>query len=1008
MGKGRHPNTDVEAARVPRAPATAGSAAAELTLPRVLFGAERLCDTLSCRADPTARARMASMQTSRGGRRGHHRHNYHYPRMLHRYNETATSRGSEKVNSGSGSEANFRGSEAVAREIKTTIKVRKSPRHYLNAGFFMGEASAVVGVLSHAFNYMATHPSADDQAAFVDFWLYHNSHAAAAVATADSAANSAASRLAATSEKTGAHLRGNDPSSDAPVNNEVGAVMALDYWGLLVATLSPSAQHNARDWTFDTAQVTSSGSDAPLMESVRPIPSLPLADQRTSRGTIYEDNGSSRKRRRSGSSSDDVDSGGVGGAMVSPVMVHFASLKPRAPPPFTSASSPALVATWLAALKPYDDDDMSASSSSSAGSGTTADTSSKGRALATKTASGPAVGAATGSSAPYSACEEHLAQVYNLLGRALQQRAAAALQQRKLMEAAAITSPLQSQAKVQPPPMQGSVTAPASEPSIGACSGGSIGGISSGGGGSFKFIPLRGVLGTKLLRRSSPATSTSTSSTGGSSTATVPSFTSPCNRWAPEPALRALKPGNFLAAGGYLVARGPFKSPEDSYGSSARQEGTNLRGRGSRSADPGLFDITTGDDGLDDDDINDVGDEDNYNSTEGGGADGGRNGARSGTSNGGSGDGSSGTAGSCRWVPLWYQPMDVPPRHLWPSPHHLLLAKLSKPNLKNNGALALEVTISRPLNAGQFDTWRTLWRSRISRSRQRLSSSSSSSTGLSSQAHLGIDAISGSLALVEGAPPPPWTTGAGDDDDDGYSDESTSGGASRASGTAAALWSAELRTNPARLIWATPAPRRTVHSASTTSRPISGSSSSSSRSSGSGSSRGSSGRRLNALLTSDSIDLSRIELVLWAEGALELRVRCCPYSTNSTSVAGSNVDDVRSSSLAAATSELSYVGDQEDRPGLTFVDGFALLGCVALGASLAFRVTRRWTSVAERRREGLRRRQRQEKHLGIASVPTSASMSNTVKGLDKDADAFAAYVERTADYYDGELYGRML
>ena len=984
-GKGH--NANAGSATPEAAPTAAGTTATDFALPRVLFGAERLCDTLSCRADPSARARMASMQASRGSQRGLRGDKYH---AIHRYNNTTTERSSGRLShfrdskdssmssSSSADGAATGDSPAGLRQKEGNRKVRKSPRHYLNAGFFMGEASAVVGVLSHAFNYMATHPSADDQAAFVDFWLYHNTNAAAATAAANAENNvhAAVPELGATfSEEIETHSTGKKSSPNVPMRKEAGAVLALDYWGLLVATLSPSAQHNAHDWSLQTAHVDGS-SDAPLIESVRPTPSLLSAGKVTLQGA--DESG------RGGADNDDV-----GGAIVSPVMVHFASLKPRAPPPFTASSSPALIAAWLAALRPYDDDGTSASGSGSAANSVSS--SSTARALTTRSTGGSnaVTAAAAAASVPYSACEEHLAQIYNLLGHALQQRAAAALRRRQQKEAAAVPSPLQPP-QVQPPMHTAAVDAPA-EPLIGACSGGSIGGI---GGGTFKFIPLRGVFGTKPLRRSSPAASTTSSISGGGSAGTIPSFTSPCNRWAPEPALRALQPGTFLAAGGYLVARGPFKSAEASRARrSPHQEGAKLRGTGTRIAGIGLFETTAADDGLDDDNDNDVEDDDiggKHHINDRGGAPGG--------GSSGSNHRSSGSAARCRWVPLWYQPFEVPPRHLWPSPHHLLLAKLSKPDLKNNGALALEVTISRPLNAGQFDTWRTLWRSRISRrrSRQRLSASSSGS-GLSGQAHLGIDAVAGSLTLVEGAPPPPWTTGADDDDDDDVSGNDASGGASSAVGTAAALWSAELRANPGRLIWATPAPQHIVHSSSRRS-----SSSSNSR----GSNRGSSGRRLSAVIGSDSIGSSQIELVLWAEGALELRVRRCPAPTL-IAAAGSDLDDVGSNSLATAATELVYVGDQ-DRSGLTFVDGLAFLGCVALVASVVFLVTRRWSSVAERRREGLWRRQQQqqEKHLGITRASTTAA-SSIVKGLDKDAAAFAAYVESTVDHCDDELYGRM-
>ena len=98
----------------------------------VVFAAERLCDTRSCRLDPQSRDAMEAMQR----------------------------RSSARL---SGSRLQYSSGEDLALPL--------GPRAYLNAGFFVGSAGAVVELLGHAVTFLALHPEADDQAAFVHTWL---------------------------------------------------------------------------------------------------------------------------------------------------------------------------------------------------------------------------------------------------------------------------------------------------------------------------------------------------------------------------------------------------------------------------------------------------------------------------------------------------------------------------------------------------------------------------------------------------------------------------------------------------------------------------------------------------------------------------------------------------------------------------------------------------------------------------------------------------------------------
>jgi hypothetical protein len=292
------------------------------------------------------------------------------------------------------------------------------------------------------------------------------------------------------------------------------------------------------------------------------------------------------------------------------------------------------------------------------------------------------------------------------------------------------------------------------------------------------------------------------------------------------------------------------------------------------------------------------------------------------------------------------------------------LARLSTPGLTTNGdRVALEVAIAKPLNAGQFDTWRTLWRSS--------SSSSSSSSGSGKMAHLGVDAAAGRLALVKGAPPPPWAT------------EDDAAGASEAGAeAAAALWATDPRANPERVFWASPATPAV---------------------------RGSSGHATSASSRHAPAASRRVELVLWAEGPLELRARHCPW-THATAAgeaagaAGWAAEAETAEDAAAATGHLSSSNNLNSSRGNSdatrFLDMLALLGCAALAAALGFLVHRSRARAAERRSEGRRRRQQQQQRSSSGPVPTG-------EGLDGDAAAFAAYIDRTAMHYGDEIYGEI-
>jgi hypothetical protein len=235
-------------------------------------------------------------------------------------------------------------------------------------------------------------------------------------------------------------------------------------------------------------------------------------------------------------------------------------------------------------------------------------------------------------------------------------------------------------------------------------------------------------------------------------------------------------------------------------------------------------------------------------------------------------------------------------------------------------------------------------------------------------AHLGVDAAAGRLALVKGAPPPPWAT---EDDAAGASDVGAE--------AAAALWATDLRANPERVFWASPATPAV---------------------------RGSSGHATSASSRHAPAASRRVELVLWAKGPLELRARHCPWThataaEEATGAAGWAAEAGTAEDAAAAIGHPSSSSSSRGNSvAMRFLDMLALLGCAALAAALGFLVHRLRAREAEWRSEGRRRRQQQQQRSSSGPVPTG-------EGLDGDAAAFASYVDRTAMHYGDEIYGEM-
>ena len=204
-----------------------------------------------------------------------------------------------------------------------------------------------------------------------------------------------------------------------------------------VATLSPSHEHNAEDWNLDAA-VTPGMSRGPLVTSARGGPAPVMVHFASMKPRL--DQGPRRRQERS-------VSGEKSGLRPGP------ELLPE-PPPLVVHQGPPRAAT------------------------------------------GP----------PYSVCEEHLAALYNLLGGALETRAAAGARRRAHQGAPWRTE---------------------------EC------------GGPFRFDPLRGVVGSKRLREGWGAQGASVETT------------SPCNLAAPRPGILALTRGAFFGPGDYLVAATP-------------------------------------------------------------------------------------------------------------------------------------------------------------------------------------------------------------------------------------------------------------------------------------------------------------------------------------------------------------------------------------------------------------------------------------------------------------------